>query len=256
MPETDCDFTFQLQVFQTWCGWIRYRQVITWVATVTSPLMPLLTFVVANYLMMIEFLALQHVYRPPEHPWSAVKTVTSFLKLTFVSMLVSMVPFAVWATNVRRCGPFEGIRPVDSPVVIVSNMLYNMTCKFAVENPSVQVECADFPRAQCMAHALDCVWSPAEASSVVLYASAVGQVVISIPFLLAVIFLVSLSHIMEQARLKRWKHEVALLRETADGERKFLVKKLHNLHLQIQREILATYVSVVTATLHVAKIFR
>ena len=64
---------------------------------------------------VVEFWALTHVYRPPEHPWSAIKTVASFMALTFLSMLVSMLPAIVWMMDIRKCGPFESIRPIDAP---------------------------------------------------------------------------------------------------------------------------------------------
>lgn len=131
---------------------VMYRQVITWVATVTSPLMPLITFVVSNYLMYIEFWALRHVFRPPERPWSAVKTVTSFMALTLLTLLISSAPSIVWMTEIRRCGPFEGIRPVDAPGIFIRNLAMNMTCMAPIDAELDEgLNCAGLTRPSCMA---------------------------------------------------------------------------------------------------------
>ena len=131
---------------------VMYRQVITWVATVTSPLMPLITFAVSNYLMMLEFWALRHIFRPPERPWSAVKTVTSFMALTLLTLLISTVPSTVWMTDIRRCGPFEGIRPVEAPGIFVRNLAMNMTCVPPIDAELDEgFECTGLSRFACKA---------------------------------------------------------------------------------------------------------
>ena len=139
---------------------VMYRQVVTWVATVTSPLMPFLTFCVSNCLMAVEFWALDNVFRPPEHPWSAVKTVASFMTLTFVSMLVSMLPAIVWMTGIRTCGPFEGKRPIDTLEIFLTNLLQEMTCH---ELKPAQ-DCHVLSREPCLKRlaAGECEWRVAE----------------------------------------------------------------------------------------------
>jgi hypothetical protein len=122
------------------------------VATVTSPLMPLITFAVSNYLMMLEFWALRHIFRPPERPWSAVKTVTSFMGLTLLTLLISTIPSTVWMTEIRRCGPFQGIRPVEAPGIFVRNLAMNMTCVAPIDADLDEgLECPGLSRAPCMA---------------------------------------------------------------------------------------------------------
>ena len=61
------------------------------------------------------------------------------------------------------------------------------------------------------------------------------QIVTSSPFLLSLVGVLGAGLYFVQARLERWEHEVAVLRETADGERKFLVKKLRSLHETVHR---------------------
>ena len=245
---------------------VMYRQVITWVATVTSPMMPLLTFAVSNYLMGVEFWALTYVFRPPTRPWSAVKTVTSFMALTFLSLLISTLPTTVWMTDVRRCGPFEGIKPVNAPGIFVRNLFQNMTCHetLGAELPD-GVQCEGLTRTGCSQYAaIDlCEWRGQEESATSVRApeslcartrslsdtsemrvrsqiifSAVetlAQIVTSSPFLLSLVGVLGAGLYFVQARLERWEHEVAVLRETADGERKFLVKKLRSLHETVHR---------------------
>lgn len=129
---------------------VMYRQVITWVATVTSPAMPLITFIISNYLMALEFWALRHVFRPPERPWSAVKTVTSFMAMTLLTLLIATVPSTVWMTEIRRCGPFEGIRPIEAPGIFVRNLVANMTCLPPIDAELDEgFECAGLPRSAC-----------------------------------------------------------------------------------------------------------
>ena len=131
---------------------VMYRQVVTWVATVTSPLMPLITFGVANYLMMLEFWALRHIYRPPERPWSAVKTVTSFMGLTLLTLLISTIPSIVWMTEIRRCGPFQGIRPAEALGIFLRNLAMNMTCAPPIDADLDEgLECQGLSRVPCMA---------------------------------------------------------------------------------------------------------
>ena len=168
---------------------IMYRQVVTWIATVTSPLMPILTFCISNCLMAVEFWALNNVYRPPQHPWSSVKTVSSFMALTFLSMLVSMVPAIVWMTNVRSCGPFQGMRPIDTPTVFLSNLFQEMSCHDLKAGQS----CGSLSREPCMKRVAlgDCEWRPeidGSVSAAVLDYMKLGFEISSSPvFLLAAI---------------------------------------------------------------------
>jgi len=169
---------------------IMYRQVVTWIATVTSPLMPILTFCISNCLMAVEFWALNNIYRPPEHPWSSVKTVSAFMALTFLSMLVSMVPAIVWMTSVRSCGPFQGIRPIDTPEIFLSNLFQDYTCHDLKADQS----CGGLSREPCMKRVAlgECEWRPAEiegsVSGAVLDYMKLGFEITSSPvFLLAVI---------------------------------------------------------------------
>lgn len=66
--------------------------------------------------------------------------------------------------------------------------------------------------------------------------SVVGQVATSTPFMLSMLGVLSATIYILHARVQRWEHEVAVLRETADGERKFLVKKLRVLHKRLHNE--------------------
>lgn len=66
--------------------------------------------------------------------------------------------------------------------------------------------------------------------------STAGQIVTSPPFMLSIIIVAFAGIYFQNARLERWSHEVAILRETADGERKFLVKKLRTLHKRLHNE--------------------
>ncbi len=84
-----------------------------------------------------------------------------------------------------------------------------------------------------------CEWRAqvtADTSLVFSGISTVGQVVSSGPFMLCMLGVASAIIYFLHARLQRWEHEVAVLRETADGERKFLVKKLRALHKRVQNE--------------------
>jgi hypothetical protein len=83
---------------------------------------------------------------------------------------------------------------------------------------------------------LQCEWRGLDTpSSSVFFVSAAyfAQIVTSSPFLVALCGLLASGNYFFSARLARWEHEVAVLRETADGERKFLVKKLRGLHQQV-----------------------
>ena len=169
---------------------IMYRQVVTWIATVTSPLMPILTFCISNCLMAVEFWALNNIYRPPEHPWSSVKTVSAFMALTFLSMLVSMVPAIVWMTSVRSCGPFQGIRPIDTPQIFLSNLFQDHTCHDLKADQS----CGGLSREPCMKRVAlgECEWRPAEiedsvADAVLDYAKLGFEITSTPVFLLAAI---------------------------------------------------------------------
>ena len=219
---------------------VMYRQVITWVATVTSPAMPAITFLVSNCLMGVEFLALEHNFRPPAKPWSAVKTVTSFMALTFLSLLISIVPSTVWLTGVRTCGPFEGIKPMEAPGIFLMNMLQNVTCHTvvtSVDSGDDIFDCEALQRRACTLLEAEvpprCEWRAADGQSlpsVLSVLESFGQVVTSVPFLLSAVGVLASTIYFFNARLLRWQHEVVVLRESADGERKFLVKKLRALY--------------------------
>jgi len=82
----------------------------------------------------------------------------------------------------------------------------------------------------------ECEWRALETASTGLFfhgLSYATQIVTSSPFLISTVGVLATGIYFLSARLARWEHEVAVLRETADGERKFLVTKLRKLHTQI-----------------------
>ena len=95
----------------------RYRQVLTWLTTVITPFMPLLTFALSNVLLGVEFWTMNKNFRPPSHPWSPVKITTSFFLLLLISMLISLLPNTIWLTLKVKCGPFQGY---ESPLDVIS----------------------------------------------------------------------------------------------------------------------------------------
>lgn len=80
---------------------------------------------------------------------------------------------------------------------------------------------------------VQCEWRPqplANYSVAFSWISTLVHIVTSLPFILSCLAATVAAIYFLDARLQRWEHEVAVLRETADGERKFLVKKLQKLH--------------------------
>ena len=58
---------------------VMYRQVLTWVGTPCAPMLPLISVLVGNYLLGVEFYFVNRIFKPPTHPWSAYRIVASFM---------------------------------------------------------------------------------------------------------------------------------------------------------------------------------
>lgn len=79
-------------------------------------------------------------------------TFRSFMGLTLLTLLISTIPSTVWMTEIRRCGPFQGIRPVEAPGIFVRNLAMNMTCVAPIDADLDEgLECQGLSRAPCMA---------------------------------------------------------------------------------------------------------